>query len=102
MQRFMQPREAPRWSEDAHIDPKIIVHQPQASLKLQAPGIPIAQNEYPNLQMLPIGAAGAKLKAIPVQWPNLKVEAIPSKWPSLKMDPVQSGTESRTGQSPTR
>ena len=41
---------------DAKIDPKIIVHPPQASIGVNPPGTPMAQNEYPHLQMLPIEA----------------------------------------------
>jgi hypothetical protein len=39
---------------DAEIDPKIIVHPPQSSIGVIPPGTPMAQNEYPHLQMLPI------------------------------------------------
>ena len=42
---------------DAEIDPKIIVHPPQWSIGVIPPGTPMAQNEYPHLQMLPIEAA---------------------------------------------
>jgi hypothetical protein len=43
--------------DDPGIDPKIIVHPPQKSLGVNPPGTPIAQNEYPHLQMLPIEVA---------------------------------------------
>jgi hypothetical protein len=36
---------------------KIIVHPPQSSIGVNPPGTPMAQNEYPHLQMLPIEAA---------------------------------------------
>jgi hypothetical protein len=39
---------------DAEIDPEIIVHPPQSSIGVIPPGTPMAQNEYPHLQMLPI------------------------------------------------
>jgi hypothetical protein len=42
---------------DAEIDLKIIVHPPQSSIGVIPPGTPMAQNEYPHLQMLPIEAA---------------------------------------------
>jgi hypothetical protein len=42
---------------DAEIDPKIIVRPPQSSIGVTPPGTPMAQNEYPHLQMLPIEAA---------------------------------------------
>jgi hypothetical protein len=41
---------------DGKIDPKIIVHPPQSSIGVHPPGTPMAQNEYPHLQMLPIEA----------------------------------------------
>jgi hypothetical protein len=76
------------WSEDAKIDPKMIVHPPQASLGLQQ-GIPFAQNAYANLRMLPIDSPHAGINAIPAQWPNLKVQAIPTQWPRLEVHPVE-------------
>ena len=39
---------------DAEIDPKMIVHPPQSSIGVTPPGTPMALNEYPHLQMLPI------------------------------------------------
>jgi hypothetical protein len=78
------------WSEDAKVDPKMIVHPPQASLGLQ-PGIPVEQNQYSNLRMLPIDSPGSGLQAIPAQWLNLKVEAISTWWPRLEMNRVESG-----------
>ena len=41
----------------AEIDPRIVVHPPQSSIGVNPPGTPMAQNEYPHLQMLPIEAA---------------------------------------------
>jgi hypothetical protein len=49
--------ETDRRLDDAEIDPKIIVHPPQSSIGVQPPGTPMAQNVYPNLQMLPIETA---------------------------------------------
>ena len=43
--------------DNAEIDPKIIVHPPQSSIGVTPPGTPMAQKEYPHLQMLPIEAA---------------------------------------------
>jgi hypothetical protein len=61
---LIQPRilalpkaETNRRLDDAEIDPKIIVHPPQSSIGVNPPGTPMAQNEYPHLQMLPIEAA---------------------------------------------
>ena len=41
----------------AEIDPRIVVHPPQSSIGVNPPGTPMAQNEYPHLQMRPIEAA---------------------------------------------
>ncbi len=38
----------------AEIDPKIVIHPPQSSIGVNPPGTPMAQNEYPHLQMRPI------------------------------------------------
>jgi hypothetical protein len=72
----------------AEVDPKMIVRPPQASLGLQ-PGIPVKQNEYANLRMLPIDSSASSLQPIPVQWPNLKVQAIPTQWPRLEVHLVE-------------
>ena len=59
--RFLfQPKpkaETERRLGNAELDPKIIVHPPQSSIGVTPPGIPLAQNEFPHLQMLPIEAA---------------------------------------------
>jgi len=89
MKLFLQPsKAAPRWSEDAKIDPKMIVHPPQASLGMQQ-GIPIDQNQFANLQMLPIDSPHADINAIPAKWPNAKIQAIPTQWPRLEVHPVE-------------
>jgi hypothetical protein len=77
-----------QWSEDARIDPKMIVRPPQASLGLQQ-GIPRDQSQFANLQMLPIDSPSAGVNAIPAQWPSLKVQAIPTQWPRLEVHPVE-------------
>jgi hypothetical protein len=38
----------------AEIDPNIVVHPPQSSIGANPPGTPMAQNEFPHLQMRPI------------------------------------------------
>ena len=89
MKLFIQPSKAvQRWSEDAKIDPEMIVRPPKASLGLQQ-GIPLNQNEYANLRMLPIDSPSAAINPIPTQWPNLKVQAIPTQWPRLEVHPVE-------------
>ena len=89
MKLFIQPSKAvQRWSEDAKIDPEMIVRPPKASLGLQQ-GIPLNQNEYANLRMLPIDSPVSSLQAIPTQWPNLKVQSIPTQWPRLEVHPVE-------------
>lgn len=72
----------------AEVDPKMIVRPPQASLGMQQ-GIPIHQNQFANLQMLPIASPHAGINAIPTQWPNLKVQGIPTQWPRLEVHPVE-------------
>jgi hypothetical protein len=49
--------ETNRRLDTGEIDPKIIVHPPQSSIGVSPPGTPLAQNEYPHLQMLPIESA---------------------------------------------
>jgi hypothetical protein len=61
--------------KDAQIDPKIIVHPPASSIGVQPPGTAVAQNEYPDLRMLPIESAGSHLEAIPTQWPMAEIVA---------------------------
>jgi hypothetical protein len=61
--------------KDARIDPKIIVHPPASSIGVQPPGTAVAQNEYPDLRMLPIESAGSHLEAIPTQWPMAEIVA---------------------------
>ena len=75
-------------SRGAEVDPRMIVRPPQASLGLQK-GIPIDQNQFANLQMLPIDSPSAAINPIPTQWPNLKVQAIPTLWPRLEVHPVE-------------
>ena len=79
------------WSADAKVDPKMIIHPPQASLGLQQ-GIPVEQSEYSNLRMLPIDAPGFVMQAIPAQWPNSKVQGIPIQWPRLELGSVKNGS----------
>jgi hypothetical protein len=75
---------------DAQIDPKMILH-PKSSLSLQGPGTLVAQNQYPNLQLLPIQSPASPVKTIPVEWPKLKLQSIPTQWPGLQSSPVQGG-----------
>ena len=75
-------------SHGTEVDPKIIVRPPQASLGLQQ-GVPIHQNQFANLQMLPIASPHAGINAIPTQWPNLKVQGTPTQWPRLEVHPVE-------------
>jgi len=88
LQAFTMPiKPSARWSEDARVDPKMVVHPPPASIGLQPPGTVIAQNEFPNLRILPIESPESKIAALPSQWPNLKVQGIPTRWPKLEMSP---------------
>ena len=76
-----------RW-DDARIDPKIITHPSQSRLGVQPPGIQVAQNEYPNLLLLPIDLPGAKVQITPTQWPSYRLKAISTRWPKFKLLPV--------------
>ena len=88
LQAFTMPiKPAARWSEDARVDPKMVVHPPPASIGLQPPGTVVAQNEFPNLRILPIELPESKIAALPSQWPDLKVQGIPTRWPKLEMSP---------------
>jgi len=69
----------------AEIDPGIIVAPPK-QFDAQDKGTPVAQNLYPNLRLMPLGAG--KLEPIPTEWPRLKVEQIPTVWPNLRMTAV--------------
>ncbi len=80
---FVPPRivDSPRMNaarhwDDARIDPEIIAHPSPSRLGLQTAGTQAAQNEYPNLMLLPVGASGSKLRATPAQWPNFKLKAL--------------------------
>jgi len=75
-------------SRGAEVDPKMIVRPPQASLDLQQ-GVPIEQNAFANLRMLPIDSASLGVHGIQTQWPNLKVHAVPTQWPRLEVHPVE-------------
>jgi hypothetical protein len=71
-----------RRSDNAKIDPKMIVHPPQSSIGVQPPGTPIAQSEYPNLRMLPIGSSS--VNAPPTQGNMAQLMAIPVKRPKCR------------------
>jgi len=80
---------ARRWDE-AKIDPKMIVHPPLSSIGVQPPGRLVAQNEYPNLRMLPIESSSSK--ALPAQWPLLQVKKIPLQWLKRQLGPSNRST----------
>ncbi len=99
---LIQPQvPAARRLDEARIDPKMIVHPPQSSIGMQPPGIPVAQNEYPHLQVLPIESADSALKLIPTKWPRFQLEKIPPNgralaWGECKpRQPAQSWTSNQ-------
>jgi hypothetical protein len=94
-------KNAAPWSQDAEIDPKVIIHPPQSSIGRLSPGTVIEQKEYANLRMLPIDSPRPNMQAIPAQWPNLKVQAIPTRWPQLEISPVL-GTSPLSAQTPEK
>jgi hypothetical protein len=79
------------------LDSKIVVHPPQSSLGVQAPGTLVAQDLYPGLQLLPIEESKAKGEPIPITWPNARIEPIPIVWPKAELLQVESGAK---GQAP--
>jgi hypothetical protein len=82
---------ARRRSDNAQIDPKMIVRPPQSSIGVQPPGTAVAQSEYPHLEMLPIESPNSALKAIPTKWPRIRPETIPIQWPSFSLG--KAGTD---------
>jgi hypothetical protein len=79
----------------APTDPKMVVHPPQGSIGVQAPGTQVAQNLYPGLVLMPIEQATVKVEPIPTTWPNMKLEKIPTAMPQYTMLPVQSGSATK-------
>ena len=73
-------------------DAKMIVHPPQSSIGVLPPGIPVARNLYPDLQLQFIGQTSTARLEIPIYWPNLSIEPIPIAWPKLKAVPAQDST----------
>jgi hypothetical protein len=51
----------------AEIDPRIVLHPPQSSIGVNPPATPMAQNEYPHLQMRPILNEGHGFHGTPGQ-----------------------------------
>jgi hypothetical protein len=49
---------------NAQIDPGFILHPPNSSVGVQPPGIPIEQDLYPGLRLLPIDESKARLQAL--------------------------------------
>lgn len=70
------------------LDPKILVHPPQAALGEQPPGTLIAQNLYPGLEFKRIREPQAGGRPIPTDWPKLRIENIPTIWPNLTVHPA--------------
>lgn len=68
------------------IDPRIIVHPPQASFAQQTPREPVSRKLYPNLKLLPVEVA--KAEPIPRTWPGFKVAPIPAAWPQYRLTPI--------------
>jgi hypothetical protein len=79
---------APRRLDNAQIDPKIIVHPPQSSVGVQPPGTPVAQNEYPHLQLVPIESAHSIPQAVPTRWPRIQLEKTPPTSSNLDFQPT--------------
>jgi hypothetical protein len=67
----------------------MIVHPSRSRIGDQPQGNLVAQNLYPGLRLLPIGAA-ATLKQIPTDWPSYKLESIPVAWPKTPLLPIDN------------
>lgn len=79
MRYFTVPKAgAARLWNNAEVDPKIIVHPSQSKLGIQPSGTVIAQNEFPNLELLPIEYPSHGLWTTPTQSLGLKLEATPA------------------------
>jgi hypothetical protein len=95
---FRQSLTAPHWilpgipspsaQAATEIDPKILIHPPQAALGELASGTLVAQNLYPGLEFKRIGESHTSGGPIPTVWPNLRIENIPTVWPKLNISPV--------------
>jgi hypothetical protein len=97
----LEPGPVPsRTLHDAHIDPGIVVHPPQASVGGQPPGTLIAQNEFPGLRLQPIEGPSFKLEPIPTTWPAFRLEPIPTLCVQCKMLRVESRPQAQ--EPPTR
>jgi hypothetical protein len=82
--------ELPRHS-NALADPGFVIHPPKSSIGAIPPGVPVAQERYPNLQFLRIDSASATVQGIPTKWPKLKLQGIPAQWPKNELLPVEGG-----------
>lgn len=76
---------------NAPADPEMVVHPPQSSIGVQPPGTQVAQNLYPDLQLMRIDQSKMKAEPIPTAFPNMKMEKTPTTWAQHKVLPVQSG-----------
>jgi hypothetical protein len=86
---FVHKRLQESTTPDSQLDSKMVVHPPKESLGEQQPGTLIAENVYPDLEVLPITAATGIALPIATSWPNLKVENIPTASPKCAVLPVQ-------------
>ena len=79
----------PYFAASAQNNPQRILPASPA-ITTQQPGIQIAQNLNPGVQLPLIDEAKTGLRAIPTAWPKLKVESIPISYPKCRITPVES------------
>ena len=63
---------------DASIDPQILLRPTGRSLGTPAPGMQIAQNQFPGLTLLPIDTPQPSAAPLATVFPNLRIELIPT------------------------
>lgn len=78
----------------AEIDPQIVRHPMPGAFAQQQPRVPIAQNLYPGLKLLPTETA--RMEPIPITWPGFKLEPIPTTWPNVRAVPVKAAANAAT------
>jgi hypothetical protein len=75
---------------DSPKDEAMVLHPPKSSTGVLTPGMQVAQNLYPGLELMPIDQSKAKVVPIPTTFSNMKMEKIPTTWTQFKVSPIQS------------
>ncbi len=85
---------------EPQIDPQMIVHPSRSRIGEQPQGSLVAQNIYPGLRLLPIGATASAKLIHPTAWPKFKIEPIPDAWPNSQLLPIDEGSGAAKPSSP--